>query len=241
MSETPVAIITGATGGIGLALTSELADLGYRTVVHGFKGPRDAADVAEQFPNAVAIEADLSTAQGAELVKDIAMGAFGRIDVVVNNAGIGVPVPHHDLDAITQEFFEKMLGINLVGPWLVTRACANELRRSSGCIVNISSIAGSTVGGSSIPYAVSKAGLDHMTRLLAAAMGPEVRVNAIAPGFVETERTSSWSTLRANVDANSPLRRTGVPAEVAKACVALIEAKYTTGEILRVDGGLGLL
>src|SRR5699024_11309534 len=79
------------------------------------------------------------------------MGAFGRIDVVVNNAGIGVPVPHHDLDAITQEFFEKMLGINLVGPWLVTRACANELRRSSGCIVNISSIAGSTVGGSSIP------------------------------------------------------------------------------------------
>lgn len=241
MSELPVAIITGATGGIGLALTSELADRGYRTVIHGFEGPRDAEDIAAQFPNAAAIEADLSTAQGAELVKDTAMEAFGRIDVVVNNAGIGVPVPHHDLDAITQEFFEQMLGINLVGPWLLTRSCADELRRSNGCIVNISSIAGSTVGGSSIPYAVSKAGLDHMTRLLAAAMGPEVRVNAIAPGFVEAERTSSWSTLRAKVDANSPLRRTGVPAEVAKACLALIEASYTTGEILRVDGGLGLL
>lgn len=241
MAESPVAIITGATGGIGQALSFELADRGYRIVVHGFGGPVNALEAAERIPNAVGVEADLSTAEGAATVKEAAINAFGRIDVVVNNAGIGVPVPHYALDAITQEFFERMLAVNLVGPWLLTQACSHALRASKGCIINISSIAGSSVGGSSIPYAVSKAGLDHLTRLLAVAMGPEVRVNAVAPGFIETDRTSSWSELRTNVYDESPLRRTGMPTDVAKACLAIIESTYTTGEILRVDGGLGLI
>lgn len=241
MADAPVAIITGGTGGIGQALSSELAKRGYRILVHGFEGPVHATDVAERLPHAVAVEADLSTARGAAEVKEVALEAYGRIDVVINNAGIGVPVPHHDLDTVTQEFFERMLAINLVGPWLLTQTCADALRTSKGCIVNISSIAGSTIGGSSIPYAVSKAGLDHMTRLLAVAMGPDVRVNAVAPGFIETDRTSSWATLRKSVRDGSPLRRTGAPTDVAKACMTIIESSYTTGEIFRVDGGLGLI
>ena len=239
VTERPVAIVTGSTGGIGRAIAEALDARGYRLVVHGLGDAEAGERLAAGFADAVAVDSDLADPAGVEALA-AAAEAFGRLDVVVNNAGIGIPVDHRDLDAVSPEFFTRMLAVNLIAPWLVIQRCAPALRATRGAVVNLSSVAGSTVSGSSIPYAVSKAGLEHLTRLLAVALGPEVRVNALAPGFVETERTSGWSSVRDAVRASAPLRRTGTTGDVARACLALLDSPYTTGAVLPVDGGLGI-
>ncbi|MBL3700707.1 SDR family NAD(P)-dependent oxidoreductase [Leucobacter luti] len=237
----PVAIVTGATGGIGRAIARRLAARGFRIVAHGC-GTQEAGDaLCAELGDARYVEADLSDpAQAAELA-EAARAAFGRIDVVINNAGIGIPVPHADLAAVTPDFFTRMLSVNLAGPWYLVQACASDLAAARGSVINMTSLAASTVSGSSIPYAVSKAGLEHLTRLLAVALGPEVRVNAIAPGLVDTERTLGWDQIRDRVIETSPLRRSGTPEDIAAACLALLDTDYVTGAILPVDGGQRLI
>jgi len=123
---------------------------------------------------------------------------------------------------------------------LVT-AAEQVLRESQGCVVNVSSLAGVKPTGSSIPYAASKAALNHTTRLLAKALGPDVRVNAVAPGLVATPWTEDWEDLHQLVAAMAPLRRVATPDDVAEAVLGLIRSTYVTGEVLVLDGGLGLL
>ena len=180
--DAPVAIVTGATGGIGQAIARHLDARGYRILAHGAGTGKAGAALAAELRDARYVDADLSDPAQAAAVAEAARGAFGRIDVLVNNAGIGIPVPHTDLGAVSPDFFTRMLGVNLAGPWYLIQACAADLTQSgAGNVINMTSMAATTVSGSSIPYAVSKAGLEHLTRLLAVAMGPEVRVNAIAP------------------------------------------------------------
>ena len=242
MSASAVAIVTGATGGIGRAIAHSLNARGYRLVLQGLGTEADGAQLARELDDAVYVEADLSTVEGAQRVADAARDAYGRIDVLVNNAGIGIPHPHRDIAGMTPEFFNRMLSVNLVGPWYLTQACADDLRAGDGgSIINMSSVAGSTVSGSSIPYAVSKAGLEHLTRLTAVALGPEIRVNAIAPGLVDTPRTADWDEIRAHVSTTAPGRRSGQPEDIAQACLALLDNPYITGIILPVDGGLRLV
>lgn len=237
----PVAIVTGATGGIGRAIAARLDARGYRIVAHG-SGTEDAgAALVTELGDARYVDADLAAPESAARIAAFAEESFGRIDVLVNNAGIGIPVPHRDLSAVSPEFFSRMIDVNLAAPWYLTQACAPALARTRGTIVNMSSMAASTVSGSSIPYAVSKAGLEHLTRLLAVALGPEVRVNAIAPGLVDTERTLGWTEIRDHVIAESPLGRSGTPEDIAEACLALIDSAYVTGTILPVDGGQRLV
>jgi ketoreductase RED2 len=237
----PVALVTGATGGIGTAIAHALDARGYGLIVHGYRDDVKGARLAAALTEASYVDADLAD-QGAaaELIR-AATTRWGRLDVLVNNAGIGEPIPHSDLGAVTPEIWQRILGINLLGPWYLTQAAAPMLARARGCVVNMASIAGLTVSGSSIPYAVSKAGLIHLTKLLAVAVGPEIRVNAIAPGYIETPRTRDWQAVRKVVTTKSPLLRLGKPEDVAAAFLALLDSRYTTGAVLTVDGGLGLV
>ena len=131
-------------------------------------------------------------------------------------------IPHHDLDAATNEIWERILRVNVLGTWNVIHAAAPHLRASGdGVILNITSVAGVRPLGSSIPYAVSKAALNHLTVLLANVLGPEIRVHAVAPGLIDTPWTDGWDDVRAAVQERAPLRRSGTPEDVADACVAL--------------------
>lgn len=241
MSDSPVAVVTGATGGIGRALARAFDDRGYRLLIHGFNTLEAGEALESDFGDARYLDADLSVPEGAALLAKKTRENFGRIDVLVNNAGVGIPLEHRNVEGVTPEFFQRMLSVNLLGPWYVTQACASDLREAHGSVINMSSMAASTVSGSSIPYAVSKAGLEHLTRLLAVAMGPEVRVNALAPGLVDTERTMTWTGLREEVIESSPMQRSGTPEDVALACLSLVSSSYTTGVVLPVDGGQRLV
>ena len=147
----------------------------------------------------------------------------------------------HDLDGIDTEDWEHILGVNVVGAWNTVKAAVHLLRGSQlGMVVNVSSMAGIRVTGSSIPYSVSKAALNQLTRLLAKALGPEIRVNAVAPGFIETPWTSDWVERRREIIDLTALRRVGNPEDVAEVVAMLAATSYVTGEIITVDGGLSL-
>jgi ketoreductase RED2 len=241
MGPRPVAIVTGATGGIGLALARKLDDRGYSVLVHGYHDEERGRQISAELTDSVYLDADVSDQAQAAAIAALAQDRWGRIDVLVNNAGIGEPIPHASLDSVTPELWLRYLGVNLLGPWFLVLAARDCLRERQGSVLNMASIAGLVVSGSSIPYAVSKAGLIHLTRLLSVVLGPDIRVNAVAPGYIETARTSSWTEVRNEVTTRSPLRRLGVPDDVAAACMSLLDSPYTTGAVLTVDGGLSLV
>lgn len=239
-TKSPVALVTGAAGGIGAAVCRALAAQGHRVVVHDFGKPEAGDALVSELPDAVYVDGDISDPAAAPRLVAAAVERWGRLDVVVNNAGIARWIPHRDLDAVPDEWWDQVLGVNLLGPWHLSRAAAPALRASRGAIVNVASVAGLTVSGSSIPYAVSKAGLIHLTKLLSVALAPEIRVNAIAPGYIDTPLTHDWTDLRDNAGARAPLGRLGAPEDAAAAVLSLLNSPYTTGAVLTVDGGLNL-
>jgi ketoreductase RED2 len=236
-----VALVTGSSSGIGAAIATTFAELGARVVVNSASSVAEGRQLAASLPDAMYVQADVADPDHAKrLVASIAE-RHGRLDIVVNNAGTTAVIPHHDLDAATKEVWERILAVNVVGTWNVIQAAAPHLRAAGdGVIVNITSLAGVRPVGSSIPYAVSKAALNHLTVLLANTLGPEIRVNAVAPGLIDTPWTSDWDTIRAEVRERAPLRRSGTPEDIADACVAMIDTKYATGQVLVVDGGVAL-
>jgi len=187
------------------------------------------------------VQADVADDSACVSLAAAAQAEFGRIDVLVNNAGTTQLIPHADLGAATDEVWLRIFGVNVLGPWHMTRACVPALRESGdGAVINITSVAGLRPAGSSIPYAVSKAGLNHLTVLLASVLGPEIRVNAVAPGLVDTPWTAGWDTARERVRARAPLGRSAVPGDVAEAVMGLIGARFVTGQVVTVDGGMAL-
>lgn len=234
-----VALVTGSTSGIGEGIARRLAADGVHVVVHSGRsrdaGERLAAELGGSYLQADLADADAAGAAVADLLQDL-----GRLDVLINNAGISWPIPHSDLAAATPEVWRQILEVNLVAPWAVATAAAPYLTRSGGCIVNITSHAGVRPKGSSVPYAASKAALNHVTKLLAAALGPDVRVNAVAPGLVETSMTGAWTEIRDLWRERSPMGRAATPADVADLVAALIANPYVTGEVVVLDGGLNL-
>ena len=138
--------------------------------------------------------------------------------------------------------WREIFDVNVIGTWQTTVAAVPALHDSrAGCVINVSSIAGIRPVGSSIPYAVSKAAIAHMTRLLANTLGPEIRVNAVAPGLIETPWTADFTDIAEKVRQSTPLRRVGTPGDVAEAVSTLVESTYTTGEVLLIDGGAHLI
>ncbi|MET0902266.1 MAG: glucose 1-dehydrogenase [Acidimicrobiales bacterium] len=236
-----VALVTGSSSGIGAAIAAALAERGARVVINSSSSVAEGQELAAKLPDATYLQADIADPASARQLVAATVEHHGRLDIVVNNAGTTAVIPHDDLDAVTAETWERILGVNVVGTWNVIQAAVPHLRDSGdGVILNITSLAGVRPVGSSIPYAVSKAALNHLTLLLANVLGPEIRVNAVAPGLIDTPWTEDWDAVRDEVRQTAPLRRSGTPEDVADACLGLIATRYATGQILVVDGGVAL-
>jgi ketoreductase RED2 len=236
-----VAIVTGSSSGIGEATARRLAAEGAAVVINSSVSGEAGERIAASLPNACYVQASVAEeSQGRHLIATT-LERYGRLDILVNNAGTTSVIPHADLDAATDEVFRRILDTNLLGAWYLSRAALPHLRQSPcGVIVNVTSVAGIRPTGSSIPYAVSKAALNHLTRLLARVSGP-VRINAVAPGLVETPWTKDWGPLHEQVAHNAPLGRSASAADIADAIIGVIQSRYMTGEIVVVDGGLSLV
>ena len=183
---------------------------------------------------------DTVGADAVRLIEEV-VAAHGRLDILVNNAGTTAVIPHNDLEAASPDVWRRIFDTNVIGTWQVTVAAVPHLRMSGhGQVVNVSSLAGERPVGSSIPYACSKAALSHMTRLLANTLGPDIRVNAVAPGLVDTPWTADWTVVREFVKSQAPLQRSATPEDVAEVIMGLARSNYVTGEVVLVDGGLSL-
>jgi ketoreductase RED2 len=237
-----VAIVTGSSSGIGEAIARRLAAAGAGVVVNSARSVEQGRAVAAALPDAVYVQGDITEATALDALVEAAQERWGRLDLLVNNAGTTVRIPHRDLDSADIGVWRQIFEVNVFGTWELIRRAMPLLKASGDAsILNISSMAGTAPSGSSIPYAASKAALDHMTRLLARVSGPEVRVNALSPGLIRTPWTEEWDDEHAGVSAVAPLRRSGTPGDVAEMAYALLTSAYTTGQVVLVDGGLSLV
>ena len=234
-----VAIVTGSSSGIGEAIALRLGELGASVVVNSVNSVEAGKAVAaKNGANAIYVQADISDKDAGQHLLDETIKRFGKLDILINNAGWTSLVAHHDLEALTDEIFQKTFAVNVWGTWALTKAAMPLLKKSDdGNVVTITSIAGVRPVGSSIAYSMSKAALNHMTLLLAKSCGP-VRVNAVAPGLVETPWTMNWQDQHAGVKAMAPLGRSATPEDCVEATLGLLRTKYATGQVFVVDGGL---
>ncbi len=244
-----VAIVTGSSSGIGASTVRELAGRGWNVVINYSKSSEAAEKVAAECvakgSEAIVVQGDVSDDAVCRKLAQAALDKWGRIDALVNNAGSTKFVAHAKLDDLSGEDFQRIYATNVVSAFQMSRACAAALKKSGhGAIVNVSSIAAQWGTGSSIAYAASKGALNSMTYSLARVLGPEVRVNAVLPGYVDTPwQTNAHGAEKAAAHAqkyasNNPLNASCSPEDVAESICWLIEgASKTTGQLVFVDGG----
>ncbi len=242
-----VALVTGSATGIGRAIALALAGEGADIVVNYTRSLKEAeqtaADIRALGRRALLYRADVANTGEIRAMVDAADKEFGRIDVLVNNAGITVYVAFQDLDGVKEEDWDRLFAVNLKGQFFAAQAAAPIMhRQGSGCIINLASTAGMRAMGSSIPYCCSKSAVFMLTACLARAMAPHVRVNGIAPGLVNTRwiAGSLPGTWDGRIEA-TPLKRLAEPEDVAQAAVFLAtSADFITGQTIVVDGGWGV-
>ncbi len=242
-----VALIVGGTGAIGVATARMLAEAGAQVAVThrpGEKGAEAARGLlAELGETAAAFPADVADTGSLLGLRDALTARFTRLDILVNAAGFTKPVPHADLDALTDELIDRMFAVNWRGQFAAIRSFAPMLRASGdGLVVSVSSVAGFTGVGSSIAYCAAKAGIDVMTKSLARALAPDVRVLAVSPGVVDTQFVPGrGADFNDKVAASTPLRRIASAEDIAAAITACATMLgYSTGHIIQVDGGRAL-
>ena len=237
VGEERVVIVTGSTSGIGRAVAERCLAQGWRVVLNS-----RSSTPAEEHPNAVYVPGDVAVAEDCRRIVAAAVSTWGRLDGLVNNAGTTEFIPLGDIEAVTSEVWHRILDVNVVGTWQMISAALPYLREAHpGRIVNVASVAALRPVGSSIPYSVSKAALVQMTALLGKTLGPDVIVNAVAPGLIDTPWTAAWTEAHEDIQRIAPLRRVGLPSDVAQVCDYLLNATYTTGECISVDGGTRLV
>ena len=235
-----VVAVTGSSSGIGAATAHAFADAGASVLVNSARSVAEGEAVAASLSDALYVQGDITDADVPERLVAAALDRWGRLDTLVNNAGTTALIPHQDLEAASVDVWRRIFEVNVFGTWAMSVAAMPALRESHGSIVNVASVAGVRPPGSSVPYAASKAALNHMTVLLAKVVGPEVRVNALAPGLVDTPWTQHWDVVRQVVRQVAPLKRSGQPEDVAEVVLALAQAAYVTGQVVVIDGGLSL-
>ena len=245
--DRPAALVTGSATGIGRAEAIALATAGYDVAVNYSRSEGAAKETAEacaaQGARTVVIGCDVADdAQVKSMVAQTA-SAFGRLDVLCNNAGITSTAPFKDLDAIDLDEWDRVLAVNVRSIVQVTRACAPALRAAKGCIVNTASIVGLRPGPQPLAYSTSKAAVVALTKTLALALGPDIRVNAVAPGWMEgdwMERMlgDHYDRLMERRAKSTPLKRCVTAEDVAETMLSLVQSnRFVTGEIIVVDGG----
>ena len=235
-----VALVTGSTSGIGEAIARHFADHGASVLVNSVRSTEAGERLAAELPDAIYVQGSIAEVDGPGRLVDAAVDRWGGLDVLVNNAGTTRSIPHADLDAASIDVWREIFETNVFGTWEMCRLAAPHLRKRFGNIISVTSLAGLRPTGSSVPYASSKAALNHLTALLANALGPEIRVNAVAPGLVDTPWTEDWDDIRAAVNAGAPMKRTATPADIVDLALVLATNTYLTGQVIAVDGGLGL-
>ncbi len=242
-----VYVVTGSGTGAGAAIALALAARGARVVVNYAHSADDAAAVAERCRSAggeaIVARADIAQDADCRALAQAALERWQRIDGLVNNAGVTKFVPHANLDGLDAQDFLDITRVNVAGTYQMVRACETALRASRGAIVNVSSSSALDGMGSSIAYAASKGAVNTMTLSLARALGPEIRVNAVCPGFIETRwlrrgfGDEVYERARASYRASSALGETLTPEDVAECVLMLLAAPKMTGEIVRLDAG----
>ena len=248
-----VALVTGGAGGIGGAVVRALANAGIGGVAINY---RKSAAVAEALAaeierggvNALAVQADVQSDQQVRAMLQVLQDHFGRLDIVVNNAGVTHWVKLPDLEGLTDPIWDEILDVNVKGAFRCARAAQKLLEANHGMIVNVSSISGvlapSTI--SSLAYGTAKAALIYLTKGLAVAMAPKVRVNCVAPAFTDTPWMSQhfgadYQQVISKASAGYPLQRIATPEDIAGAILGLLTGgDFVTGQTLIVDGGLSL-
>ena len=244
-------IVTGGGTGVGAAAAERLAGSGARVIVNYSRSQEEAEATAaacrEAGGEAVAVQGDVASEDDCKRLAQEAVSRWGRIDGLINSAGTTVFRPGNDFDTLSQEDFQRIYSVNVVGAFLMTRAVSAQMKsQGRGSVVNISSIAGVMGVGSSIAYAASKGALNTLTLSLARALAPEIRVNTVAPGFItgrwwREKMGEGYDKMVANTEAATPLKRAGTPDDMAAAAVWLLCGDVNiTGEILISDAGMHL-
>lgn len=250
--EGMTAIVTGGGTGVGAACALRLAEKGANVAINYSRSAEAAEAVAatcrEHGVDAIAMRADVARDEDCRALVAAAADRWGRVDILVNSAGTTRFIAHADLEAVKPEDFDAIFGVNLKGPFQMSRAVAPHMRaRGAGAIVNISSASAMTGAGSSIPYAASKGALNTLTKSLARVFAPEIRVNAVCPDFI----TGRWlregvgaerhDAVLADVQSRAALGKVATPDDVAETVLWFIEqAGFITGETLVMDAGVHL-
>jgi 3-oxoacyl-[acyl-carrier protein] reductase len=244
-----VAIVTGSSSGVGAATARQLAERGAHVVINYMSnedGARETQQACEAFGvETVIVRANVADDADCRRLAAAAEERWGRIDALVNNAGTTKFCAHHDLEGLDSKDFTNIYGVNVVGPYQMTRAVAPAMKRGGrGSIVNVASIAGVTGIGSSIAYAASKGALVTMGLSLARVLGPEIRVNTVCPGFIQGDwleqgmGAETYARTKAYLEESTPLRLTTTPDTIAEAILYFLGgADVVTGETLILDGG----
>jgi 3-oxoacyl-[acyl-carrier protein] reductase len=240
-----VALVTGGNGGLGQRICHALAKEGASIAVMYAQSREQAEGVARELAsqyqiNAAAFACDITDATAVtKLVRDVT-ARFGRLDILINDAAYNKAIPFTDLDNLTEEVWDKIMAVNLTGPMRLTKAVAPVMKaQGQGRIVNIASVAGLGPTGSSIAYAVSKAGLIHLTRCMAVALAPETLVNCVAPGLLEgTRATSNLLPEMVKVNAaGSLLKKAADKDDCADMVVTMCRTETMTGQTIVIDAG----
>ena len=242
------AIVTGSAVGVGRATALELAKRGANVVLNYSRSEQEANETVAQVEalgaKALLVRADVSGDSHVRAMVERTLEAFGSIHVLVNNAATTAFVNFADLEGLKEEQWDRILAVNLKGPFFCSRAVAPHMKSAGeGAIVNVASVAGVRAVGSSIAYAASKAGLINLTVALARVLAPEVRVNCVAPGFIDTRWLRQglgqlYEAAKQHTSEQTPLGRVATPEDVAQVVLSLIEgADFVTGQTIVVDGG----
>ncbi len=243
-SSKGVALVTGGAGEIGSAICRKFAENGFDVIITYNSNSQKAENVLNSLPegNHSIFHAPTTDAEKVAALKDFIAEKYEKLDVLVNNAGITTPVPHNDLDALTDEWIDKIMQTNFRGSFAMVRAMKDLLMKGTektSSIINISSIAGIYGIGSNVAYCASKSAVDSMTRSLARALAPKIRVVSVSPGFVEGEYTKTFDPdfLKNQFD-KTPLQRFALGEDVANAVFSVAtQLTFSTGNIITVDGG----
>jgi 3-oxoacyl-[acyl-carrier protein] reductase len=239
-----VALVTGGGTGIGRATATAYAREGASVAVNYSRSAREAEETAAELRDlgveAIAVQADVSDdRQVRSMLADVEQ-KLGLVDTLVNNAGRTHFVPYPDLEGVTEEIWDDIIGVNVKGAFFCARAAAAQMRRKGqgGVVVNVASIAGITGRGSSIPYAASKGAMVNLTKALALALAPDIRVTAVAPSVVTTRWVAGWEDFVKQSEVETPMKRNATADDVAEVILALtVSAGFVTGKTIVVDGG----